>query len=120
MFTPFDPDMGAGYDSSLADLICALETGRVLIVDTTLMSELEQFLVTTIVARVLFSLRKALRSAESAAALEREMRLALGNDDRVGQVGMRSLADELAERLRRGTLPYRDGERLRAPDQLPY
>lgn len=120
VFTPFDPEMGAGYDSSLADLICALETGRVLIVDTTLMSELEQFLVTTIVARVLFSLRKALRSAESAGALEREMRLALGNDDRVGQVGMRSLADELAERLRRGTLPYRDGERLRAPDQLPY
>ncbi|MDS4019678.1 MAG: ATP-binding protein [Candidatus Competibacter sp.] len=120
VFTPFDPEMGAGYDSALAEMICALETGRVLIVDTTLMSELEQFLVTTIVARVLFSLRKALRSAESAATLEREMRLALGNDDRVGQVGMRSLADELAERLRRGELPYRDGERLRAPDQLPY
>src|SRR5207248_1608889 len=106
--------------SSLADIICALETGRVLIVDTTLMTELEQFLVTTIVARVLFSLRKALRSAESAGTLEREIRLALGNDDAQGQVGMRGLADLLVDRLRRGDLPYRDGERLRGPDQLPY
>jgi DNA helicase HerA-like ATPase len=33
---------------------------------------------------------------------------------------MRSLADELAQRLRSGALPYRDGDRLRTPDQLPY
>jgi hypothetical protein len=120
VFTPFDADMGLPYESSLANILCALETGRVLIVDTTLMTELEQFLVTTIVARVLFSLRKALRSAESAASLEREIRLALGNDDNQGQIGMRSLADELAQRLRSGALPYRDGDRLRTPDQLPY
>jgi hypothetical protein len=120
VFTPFDPDSGTAYDSSLADIICALETGRVLVVDTTLMSELEQFLATTIVARVLFSLRKALRSAESVDTLDREIRLALGNDDEQGQIGMRSLADELVNRLHRGELPYRDGEQLRAPDQLPY
>lgn len=120
VFTPFDPDLGAAYASSLADIICALENGRLIVVDTTLMTELEQFLVTTIVARALFSLRKALRAAESAAGLEREIRLALGNDDTQGQVGMRSLADELVLRLQRGELPYRDAERVRGPDQLPY
>ena len=35
--------------------------GRVLDVDTSLMTEVEQFLVTTIVARTLFALRKALK-----------------------------------------------------------
>lgn len=120
VFTSFDPDLGSGYTSSLADIICALESGRVLIVDTTLMTELEQFLVTTIVARVLFSLRKALRSAESVASLEREIRLSLGNDDSQGQIGMRSLADELIRRLESGTLPYANGGRLRPPDELPY
>ena len=120
VFTPFDPDLGEDYDSTLADIICSLETGRVLVVDTTLMSEFEQFLVTTIVARVLFSLRKALRSAESVNTLEREIRLSLGNDDGQGQIGMRSLADELVARLESGELPYRDGERLQAPDRLPY
>ena len=120
VFTPFDPAGGEPYESSLPDIICALERGRVLVVDTTLMSELEQFLLTTVVARVLFSLRKALRSAETAAGLEREIRVALGNDDTQGQVGMRSLADALVARLRTGQLPYLKGEGLRAPDQLPY
>lgn len=120
VFLPFDPAGGVPYESSLPDIVCALEQGRVLVVDTTLMTELEQFLVTTIVARVLFSLRKALRSAESVAGLEREIRLALGNDDAQGQFGMRSLADQLVASLGRGALPYVDGERLRAPDQLPY
>ena len=67
---------GYEYDSSLPDIICALERGRVLIVDTTLMSEMEQFLLTTVVARVLFSLRKALRSAETSKRLETEIRCA--------------------------------------------
>ena len=120
VFLPFDAEGGTPYESSLPDIICALESGRVLIVDTTLMSELEQFLVTTIVARVLFSLRKALRTTETVAALEREIRLALGNDDSQGQIGMRSLADELIVRLNRGELPYRDGDRLRASNELPY
>lgn len=120
VFTPFDPVAGEPYDSSLPDVICALESGRVLVVDTTLMSELEQFLATTIVARVLFSLRKALRSAETPGELAREIRLALGNDDAQGQVGMRSLADELVTRLERGSLPYLSGDQLRAPADLPY
>ncbi|WP_295543378.1 ATP-binding protein [uncultured Thiohalocapsa sp.] len=120
VFTPFDPAAGRPYDSLLPDIICALETGRVLLIDTTLMSELEQFLFTTVVARVLFSLRKALRAAQSAADLEREIRQALGNDDNNGQVGMQSLADALMDRLGEGRLPYLAGEDLRTPDQLPF
>ena len=119
VFTPFDPDMGRPYDSLLPDIVCALETGRVLLIDTTLMSELEQFLFTTVIARVLFGLRKALRAAQSPPDLERELRQALGNDDTNGQVGMQSLADALIDRLGDGRLPYLNGEALRTPDQLP-
>jgi DNA helicase HerA-like ATPase len=120
VFTAFDPDLGRPYDSLLPDIVCALESGRVLVIDTTLMSELEQFLFTTIVARVLFALRKALRASESAANLEREIRQALGNDDATSQVGMRTFADALVERLNDGRLPYGNGDALRAPDQLPF
>jgi uncharacterized protein len=120
IFTPFDHTAGYNYDSSIPDTICALEKGRILIVDTTLMSEMEQFLLTTVVARVLFSLRKALRSADNAARLETEIRCALGNDDANGLIGMQSLADELIKRLKKGELPYLDGEELRSPDELPY
>ena len=120
VFTAFDAEAGAPYDSSLPDILCALEAGRVLVVDTTLMSELEQFLVTTVVARVLFCLRKALRSAENAERLEHEIRTALSNDDAQGQVGMRSLADELVQRLQSGALPYLQDGRLRAASELPF
>lgn len=120
VFTRFDLDMGFAYDSTLPDILCALENGRVLVIDTTLMNELEQFLLTTVVARVLFSLRKALRTAESAESLEREIRLALGNDDDQGQIGMRHLADVIIDRIEQGELPYLNGEQLTTPDQLPY
>jgi uncharacterized protein len=120
IFTRLDPDAGLNYDSMLPDIICALEHGRVLILDTTLMSELEQFLVSTVVARVLFSLRKALRSAESAETLEDEIRQALGNDTTNGQVGMRSLADVLIERLGSGQLPYVHDGMLVSSADLPY
>jgi uncharacterized protein len=120
IFTQYDPRAGFGYDSSLPDIVCALEKGRVLIVDTTLMSEMEQFILTTVVARVLFSLRKALRSAENAGRLETEIRCALGNDDANGLIGMQALADELVERLNSGDLPYVKNESLVSPDDLPY
>lgn len=120
IFTLFQPERGRTYDSHLADIICSLEQGRVLIIDTTLMSELEQFLVTTIVARVLFALRKALRSAESPATLEREIRLALANDDENEQIGMRSFADAVCEKLESGELPYIYGDRCRTPSELPF
>ena len=120
VFTRFDPEAGRGYDSSLADIVCSLEQGRVLAIDTTLMTELEQFLVTTVVGRVLFSLRRALRSADNLATLETAIRQALGNDEAQGQVGMRHLADELVARLESGRLPYRAGDGVRSPDRLPY
>ena len=120
VFTRFDPEAGQEYHSSLADIVCSLEQGRVLAIDTTLMTELEQFLVTTIVGRVLFSLRRALRSADSLDTLQTAIRQALGNDEAQGQVGMRRLADELMARLESGQLPYRDDERIRPPDDLPY
>jgi hypothetical protein len=53
----------------------------VLIVDTTLMGELEQFLLTTVVARSLFTLRRALRSVEAVADLPEALRQAFGNED---------------------------------------
>lgn len=119
IFTSYDPTAEYEYDSSLPDIICALERGRVLIVDTTLMSELEQFFLTTVVARVLFSLRKALRSADSPEWIESEIRCALGNDDANGLIGMQSLADELVRRLNNGDLPYLNGDILCTPEDLP-
>jgi uncharacterized protein DUF87 len=120
IFTRFDPDFGLPYDSSLPEILCALEMGRVIIVESTLMTEIEQFFLNTVVARVLFSLRKALRSADNPIRLEMEIRMALANDDANGTRGMRSLADELLKRLRKGELPYLDGEKIRQPDQLPF
>ncbi len=120
VFTRFDPEAGQEYHSSLADIICSLELGRVLAIDTTLMTELEQFLVTTIVGRVLFALRRAVRSADNADTLEAAIRQAIGNDEAQGQVGMRQLADELVERLLNGQLPYLHGDGIRPSDELPY
>ena len=107
VFTRFVPDF-LDYDSLLPELVCALEKGRVITVDTTLMSELEQFLLTTLVARVLFVLRKALKAARGdKESLKKEIELALG----VGagaepEVGSKSLADKLLEYLDSGELPY--------------
>jgi hypothetical protein len=120
ILTPYDPDLGHGYDSVLPDLIAAMERGRLVIVDTTLISEIEQFMLTTIVARVLFLLRKALRSTADAGRLESELRSALGNDDATGTCGMQALADALWERVQDGRLPYLNGDQLRSTDQLPY
>jgi DNA helicase HerA-like ATPase len=90
------------------------------VVDTTLVSEIEQFMLTTIVARVLFLLRKALRSTDDPARLEKEIRTALGNDDATGTLGMQALADALWERVQDGRLPYLNGDQVRTTDQLPY
>ncbi|MBZ5720727.1 MAG: ATP-binding protein [Acidobacteriia bacterium] len=115
----FDPEMGFTYDSLLPDILCALERGRVLVVDTTLLGELEQFLLNTVVARSLFALRRALRLADSADRLRSEILVALGVDEANGRVGQRSLAQALVAHLDRGELPYLDGERVRTPDELP-
>jgi hypothetical protein len=118
--TRFDPEMGLQYHSTLPDILCALEQGRVIVVDTTLMNEMEQFLLTTVVARTLFALRKALRSAERAEDLGREIRQVLGNDEGQGHVGQRTLAEELLRRLETGQLPYVLDGQIRTADQLPY
>jgi hypothetical protein len=120
IFTDYDPDLGDTYNSMLPDIIAAMERGRLVVVDTTLISEVEQFMFTTIVARVLFLVRKALRSVGSAADLETEIRTTLGNDDASGTLGMQSLADAICERIQDGRLPYLDGENVRSTDQLPY
>jgi DNA helicase HerA-like ATPase len=116
---PGEPDPYP-YDSMLPDLITAMERGRLVVVDTTLISEVEQFMLTTIVARVLFLLRKALRSVSSAADLETEIRSALGNDDQNGTIGMQALADALWEKIESGELPYLKGDEVLSTDDLPY
>jgi DNA helicase HerA-like ATPase len=49
--------------SILGDIFVAMETGRVLVVNTSLMSDTEQFLLTTIVTRTLSDMRRALKSS---------------------------------------------------------
>lgn len=106
------------YDSRLADIVIALELGRVLDVDTTLMSETEQFLLTTVVARTIFSLRKAVKSSADMAAL-------LGDKDNPGELDRHlpvqdSLKRRLKERLSAEDSPYRkpDGT-LKKINDLP-
>jgi uncharacterized protein len=119
LVTRFDAEMGFAYESLLPDILCALEQGRVLVVDTTLLGELEQFLLNTVVARALFSLRRVLRLADTAERLRAEIQTAFGVDDATGRVGQRSLAAALLERLDNGTLPYVTDQRVRTPDELP-
>lgn len=116
-------EMNPTYNSMLADIICALEQGRVLVVDTTLMTEMEQFLLTTIVARTLFALRRALKSSSSVDTLERDIRSALFSTDvgnPGGNPGLAKLADDICGRIRLGELPYKDGDRRRDVSELPY
>jgi DNA helicase HerA-like ATPase len=124
VFTNFWPDRGEAYRSLLPDIISALEQGRVLIVDTTLMTELEQFLVTTLIARTLFNLRRALRSVEAAADLETAIRRGFGNElDAEGHEitrGQRSLVEALLAKLGAGELPYRRNGELVSPADLPF
>jgi DNA helicase HerA-like ATPase len=90
-----------------------------LVVDTTLLGELEQFLLNTVVARSLFALRRALRLADSPDRLRVEIASAFGVADEGGRVGQRSVVGALLERLDRGELPYFVNGRVRNPDELP-
>jgi len=96
------------YQSSLADIILAMENGRILDVDTSLMTEIEQFLLTTVVARSLFSLRKALKSS-------RDLNHFLGSQNQAGEMDryfplQNSLKVQLKERLNEKDSPYLDEE----------
>jgi hypothetical protein len=119
LVTRFDTEIGFAYESLLPDILCALEQGRVLVVDTTLLGELEQFLLNTVVARALFSLRRALRLADTPERLRAEISAAFGVDEPNGRVGQRSLAAALLERIEHGQLPYVIEGRVRTPDELP-
>lgn len=119
IISPFDPDIGKEYESLLPDIICSLERGRVLIIDTTLISELEQFLLTTIVARTLFTLRKALKSVESPSELPKAIEQAFGVDESIDQKGLFTVAKELIRRVDDGTLPYIQQDRVCSIEQLP-
>jgi hypothetical protein len=120
IFRRYDPDIGQNYESILPDLIMSLERGRLVIVDTTLISEIEQFMLTTITARVLFTLRKALRSTDTPQRLEQEIRSALANDPQNGIRGMEALADQLIERIEDGRIPYLKGDNVCSTEDLPY
>lgn len=106
------------YQSSLADIVLALESGRVLDVDTSLMTEVEQFLLTTVVARTLFALRKALKSSRDLGAF-------IGSASHPGEVDRHlpmqdSLKAILKQRLGATSSPYVNGEgRLRNINDLP-
>jgi hypothetical protein len=106
------------YQSSLAEIVLALESGRVLDVDTSLMTEGEQFLLTTVVARTLFALRKALKSSRDLAAF-------IGTATQPGEIdrhlsSQESLKAILKEHLRVEGSPYADDQgQLRNINDLP-
>jgi hypothetical protein len=106
------------YQSSLPDVVLALEQGRVLDVDTSLLTEIEQFLLTTVVARTIFAMRKALKGSRDVIGF-------LGAVGRPGEIDRHlplqdSLKRQLRERLGQRGSPYVDEEgRLRRLDALP-
>ncbi len=122
VFTPFDPDLGVEYDSILPELVCALEQGRIITVDTTLMTEMEQFLLTTLIARTLFVLRKALKSASGDQdSLKYEILSAFAVDEDKGYIGSKSLAAKILKYLDNGYLPYLTSDGHPVPiDTLPH
>lgn len=105
------------YDSGMTEMILALERGRVLDVDTSLMTEIEQFLLTTVVARSIFALRKALKSSST-------MEEFLGDADTPGELDrhlpmQESLKQELRRWLSDSDSPYLEGDSLKKISDLP-
>ncbi len=76
-FLERSPIFQKGGTSVLGDVFVAMETGRVLVVNTSLMSDMEQFLLTTIVARTLFDFRRSIKSSGNLGDFDKqgEMRL---------------------------------------------
>ena len=112
----YDPTEPA-YRSTLPDIVLALERGRVLDVDTTLMTEIEQFLLTTVVARTVFALRKALKSSSSRQTF-------IGTATHPGEIDRHlpleeSLKAALWDRLGGEDSPYFRGDTPRPISDLP-
>ncbi|MFX1603380.1 MAG: ATP-binding protein [Promethearchaeota archaeon] len=63
--------------SILGDVFAAMETGRILVVNTSLMRDTEQFLLTTVVTRTLSDLRRALKSSGNPSDFERQGQMRL-------------------------------------------
>jgi DNA helicase HerA-like ATPase len=64
-------------NSILSDIFVAMETGRILVVNTSLMSDREQFLLTTVVTRTLSDMRRALKSSGNLGDFERQAQMRL-------------------------------------------
>ncbi|MGY5880233.1 MAG: ATP-binding protein [Candidatus Thorarchaeota archaeon] len=65
--------------SILDEIFIAMETGRILVVNTSLMSDMEQFLLTTIVTRTLSDMRRALKSSGNLGDFETQGQMRLPN-----------------------------------------
>ena len=65
--------------SILDDIYEAMETGRILVVNTSLMSDTEQFLLTTVVTRTLSDMRRAVKSSGNLGDFERQGHMRLPN-----------------------------------------
>ena len=65
--------------SVLDDIFEAMETGRILVSNTSLMSDMEQFLLTTIVTRTLSDMRRALKSSGNLGDFDKQARMRLPN-----------------------------------------
>jgi DNA helicase HerA-like ATPase len=63
--------------SVLDDIFVAMETGRILVVNTSLMSDMEQFLLTTVVTRTLSDMRRAIKSSGNLGDFDRQARTRL-------------------------------------------
>ncbi|NVM28574.1 MAG: ATP-binding protein [Candidatus Helarchaeota archaeon] len=61
--------------SILIDIILALERGQILIFNSSLMGQLEQFLCVTVIARTLFEIRKAVKSSTNLEVFQRQLPL---------------------------------------------
>ncbi|MFW9960241.1 MAG: ATP-binding protein [Candidatus Thorarchaeota archaeon] len=97
--------------SLLADIYYAMETGRVLVVNTSLMSDQEQFLLTTIVTRTLSDMRRALKSSGN-----------LGDFERQGEMRLpRSFFNQVKDKARAfySKSGMKDDSEVRDPKSLP-
>ncbi|MFW9793973.1 MAG: helicase HerA domain-containing protein, partial [Candidatus Thorarchaeota archaeon] len=65
--------------STLDDIFYAMETGRILVVNTSLMRDVEQFLLTTVVTRTLSDMRRALKSSGNLGDFDRQGQMRLPN-----------------------------------------
>ncbi|MBD3159987.1 MAG: DUF87 domain-containing protein [Candidatus Lokiarchaeota archaeon] len=71
-FVERSPVFAKSGSSVLADIFEAMETGKILVVNTSLMGDMEQFLLTTVVTRTLSDLRRALKSSGNLGDFEKQ------------------------------------------------